>query len=393
MRAASSPAPIDAGVPESTTAVAIASANRAARVLGALFGSGWQVTVDPAVVAAHVLLPAILAARDGTMWPRPRPPRPVAGGGFVAADLGAPGDEEAFERLVSTLPATTTAADVERAAQEWRLPVVAYRTRRPVQPSPPPAPPHRVPDGAALPVSDPAAPLRGLTVVDLTAMWAGPLASRLLAGLGATVTKIESAVRPDGMRAQAALFAALDAGKGHLELDLRTAQGLDALRRLLGWADVVLDSFSPRVMPNFGLDAPSLLEINPRLVAVSLPAFPPGSAEGSWVSYGTGVHAFLGLGDLGDGRFAAPAVTYPDPLGGFAALEAVLGGLAAGGGSVVAASLVDAVAPVAAAAPCEAAAALARPVEPVAASLASGLGRRGLLGPVTLASPFTVERR
>lgn len=360
-------------------------------------------SVDASVVAAHVLLPAVLAARDAATWPRPRPPRPVAGGGFVAADLGAPGDEEAFERLVATLPADATAADVERAAQEWRLPVVAYRERRlPVvayrgrrvfRPWRAPAGDDRARAAAPRGEADPAAPLRGVAVVDLTAMWAGPLAAKLLAELGASVTKIESAARPDGMRAQPALFAALDAGKEHLELDLRTADGLDELCRLVSSADVLLDSFSPRVMPNFGLGAERLLEINPRLVAVSVPAFPPGTPQASWVSYGTGVHAFSGLGDVGGGRFAAPAVTYADPLGGFAAFERVLDGLAAGGGSVVAASLTDAVAPVAAAAPRDAAAGLGRAVEPVAAALARGLRDRGVLGSVSLSSAFTVEPR
>ena len=59
-----------------------------------------------------------------------------------------------------------------------------------------------------------------------------------------------------------------------------------------------------------------------------MPVFPPGPRR-HWVAYGTGVHAASGLGDVGGGGFAAPAVSYPDPLGGitaaFAALCAAVG--------------------------------------------------------------------
>ncbi len=410
------PVAVDAGVPGGTLAAARAWALRAARGLGGL--AGRRVTVDDDALAAHVLLPAVLAARDGGGWARPARPRPAPGGGFLAADLGAPGDEEQFERLLATLPPGADARAVEQAAQEWRIPVVAYRTRResragmasvaarlaaaPVEVcagAPPrfvPSPGARRPLPGAAPRLEPplgaSGPLAGVRVVDLTAMWAGPLATWLLADLGAEVVKIESGARPDGMRGQPALFAALDAGKAHLDLDLREPPALARLEAVIAHADVVVDSFSPRVMPNLGLAPDRLAELNPRIVAVSLPAFPPGTAQAAWVSYGTGGHAFAGLGDVGGGRFAAPEVTYPDPLAGLAALAAAVEGLAAGGGRRVA-SIVSALAPLAASAGADTPRSLAEPVEPVAAALAGELAATGRLGAVTVASPLRVEHR
>ncbi|MDP1821455.1 MAG: CoA transferase [Acidimicrobiales bacterium] len=322
-----------------------------------------------------------MAAHHGqSEWARPAPPRPAPGGGFVAADLGAPGDEEAFARLLSTIPAPADAGAVEHAAQLWRLPVVAYRPRS-TGPRRPPrhglAPrarttrptPRRRAAGSGTP------PLSGIRVVDLTAMWAGPLATWLLAELGAEVTKVENAVRPDGLRGQPFLFAALDRGKTHADLDLRDDAAQGELRALIAAADVLVDSFSPRVMPNLGLGAEALARLNPSLVHVAIPAFPAGSPQRSWGAYGTGVHAFCGLGDLGGERYAAPAVTYPDPLAGLAGLRAVVHGLLAAPGAVhVDASLVDAVAPLA---PWAGPAGLGRAIEPVAEHLATALRERG----------------
>jgi crotonobetainyl-CoA:carnitine CoA-transferase CaiB-like acyl-CoA transferase len=160
-------------------------------------------------------------------------------------------------------------------------------------------------------------------------MWAGPLATWLLASLGAEVTKVEPSFRPDGLRAvngggihpddrpcdpgrDSAMWNALNEGKTVIDLDLRRADDRARFLEEAAASDVVIDSFSPRVMPNFGMDLPD----GP--VYVSMPAFPPGRHR-DWVAYGTGVHALSGLGDVGGGRYAAPAVSYPDPVAGFTA--------------------------------------------------------------------------
>jgi hypothetical protein len=316
-----------AGVPGGTLAYATGLA-LAGATLAAHRGGG-DVVVTDVDVAIQLFLPAVLAAGDGTdAPPAPPAPRPYAEGA-LCCELGSPGDPERFEALLATLPPGTTAGEAAAAAQTWRLPVTDYRPRRPAPPLPAPAP---VRGGrAASPAGPgPGAPLEGVVVCDLTTMWAGPLATWLLGRLGATVWKVEPDIRRDGLRGTPS-FAALNSGKRRRALDLTRPGGRDELEALVRQSDVVVDSFSPRVMPNLGLAPDVLARWRPGIVAVSLPAFPPGR-ERSWVAYGTGAHALSGLGDLGRDGWAAPAVTYPDPLAGLTAALEVLATLVGRGG-------------------------------------------------------------
>jgi hypothetical protein len=247
----------------------------------------------------------------GRGMPPPPQPRPF-GGGFVSCELGAPGDEEAFARLLAVTDAHTP-RQLAIDAQRWRIPVVDYR------------PPsfNCASLGRCRQPKDAQLNGRGLTVVDLTAMWAGPLATALLRTAGARVRKVEADVRLDGMRGTPSVYDALNAGKERLNLDLRDPHDRDAFFDAVRGADVVIDSFSRRVMPNLGLDHQALRAVNPHVITVSMPAFSGTSPERDWVSYGTGVHAASGLGDLGDGRVAASPISYPDPVAGFTAFAAV----------------------------------------------------------------------
>jgi hypothetical protein len=271
--------------------------------------SGWLTGIDlgasAAAVAAWVRLPEVVS-----VGMRPSDPIPF-GGDWLHADVSAGDDTETFETCLSTLPARTTAAEAAATAQQWRLAVCDYRAYR----SEPPAHPLSVSGGDV-------AAGRGLRVLDLSAMWAGPMATALLQSIGVTVVKVEPEFRPDGFRSHPDLFDALNAGKQIVGLDLRRQTDRDELIRLAGESDVVFDTFSPRVMPNFGFD--SQLSGATR---VAMPAFGPGP-ERNWVAYGTGVHAVSGLGDVGDGTFAAGAVSYPDPLGGLTAALGISAALA-----------------------------------------------------------------
>ena len=113
-------------------------------------------------------------------------------------------------------------------------------------------------------------PLSGLTVLDLTQIYNGPYATFLLAAGGARVIKIEP---PGGehlrRRAEGGFvlpFAALNAGKESLRLDLKTEQGREILRRLALKADVLVENFAPGVMDRLGLGAAALTAANPRLI-------------------------------------------------------------------------------------------------------------------------------
>jgi crotonobetainyl-CoA:carnitine CoA-transferase CaiB-like acyl-CoA transferase len=129
-------------------------------------------------------------------------------------------------------------------------------------------------------------PLAGVRIVDLTAFWAGPAATHSLAAFGADVIKIESIQRPDGIRYSGGmrtdvddwweygwLFHAMNTNKRSVTLDLESEEGIGLFKQLVGQADAVIENFSPRVMDQFGLDADALLDVNPGLVVVRMPAF------------------------------------------------------------------------------------------------------------------------
>ena len=83
-------------------------------------------------------------------------------------------------------------------------------------------------------------------VVDLSALWAGPLCGHLLHLCGADVIKVESDTRPDGARfGNAAFFGLLNQGKRSVGLDLTRHEGRKTLRQLIDRADVVIESSRP----------------------------------------------------------------------------------------------------------------------------------------------------
>jgi crotonobetainyl-CoA:carnitine CoA-transferase CaiB-like acyl-CoA transferase len=137
-----------------------------------------------------------------------------------------------------------------------------------------------------------ARPLAGVRVLDLTAFWAGPVVTQMLAMLGAEVLHVESPTRPDGTRMLANLpftddqwwercgiFSALNAGKQSVTLDLADERGRGALRTLLATCDVVVENYTPRVLEQLGLDFDAARAIRPDLVMVRMPGF---GLDGPW---------------------------------------------------------------------------------------------------------------
>ena len=129
-------------------------------------------------------------------------------------------------------------------------------------------------------------------MVDLTAWWAGPTATHLLACLGADVVHVESPQRPDGMRMtggvfrhmpawweRSSFFVTVNTNKTDLAVDLTTEAGRSALLRVIANADVVIENFTPRVLDSLGLDWPTIAEVNPRCSLVRMPAF---GLSGPW---------------------------------------------------------------------------------------------------------------
>jgi crotonobetainyl-CoA:carnitine CoA-transferase CaiB-like acyl-CoA transferase len=145
---------------------------------------------------------------------------------------------------------------------------------------------------AGSPVAGPGLPFGGLRVLDLTAFWAGPLTTHVLAMLGADVLHVESTARPDGTRMLAGLrfsephwwersgiFAGLNTDKRSVTLDLSGEPGRELLRRLLATCDVLVENYTPRVLEQIGLDMETVRAIRPDLVTVRMPGF---GLDGPW---------------------------------------------------------------------------------------------------------------
>lgn len=117
------------------------------------------------------------------------------------------------------------------------------------------------------------APLSGVTILDLTHVLAGPFASHTLADLGAKVIKLERPGAGDDTRAfppflqgESAYFAALNAGKASITLDLKATEDRAVFERLLARADILLENYRPGVMERLGYGYETLHEIHPRLI-------------------------------------------------------------------------------------------------------------------------------
>jgi crotonobetainyl-CoA:carnitine CoA-transferase CaiB-like acyl-CoA transferase len=204
-------------------------------------------------------------------------------------------------------------------------------------------------------------PLDGIRVLDLSRLLPGGFCSLLLADFGAEVTKIEDTGAGDYVRwappafegaedsAKGALFVALNRGKRSVRLDLKTDGGREALLRLVGDHDVLLESFRPGVLDRLGLGWERLREANPGLVLCAITGYgqtgPNVSRSGHDLNY-LGLNGVLALsGDAGGPPVQAGAQIAD--LGG-GALMAAFGILAAlrhrdatGEGQVVDVSMFD----------------------------------------------------
>ena len=196
----------------------------------------------------------------------------------------------------------------------------------------------RIGTGAAAAVREGAwLPLAGVKVADFSAFWAGPVVTEMLGALGADVIKIESIQRPDGMRFSAGMqkpqvwewspvSQSVNVGKRGITLDLGQADGRALAMRLVDWADIVVENFSPRVMEQFGFDWPDVRASNPRAVMLRMPAF---GLDGPWrdrTGFAMTIEQASGLAWVTGHRDGPPMVPRGvcDPVGGMHAAFAVL---------------------------------------------------------------------
>ncbi len=121
--------------------------------------------------------------------------------------------------------------------------------------------------------------LAGIRILDLTAYIAGPYGATLLGDLGADVVKVESpggdTMRhyPSTLEGESRAYLGVNRNKRSIVIDLKKPEGLRVFRKMVERADVVVHNFRPAAAARLGVDTPSLLVINPRLVSCSLTGF------------------------------------------------------------------------------------------------------------------------
>ena len=235
----------------------------------------------------------------------------------VPAILARPLDRDPWAELAADA-ALRPAADLAAAAQALGVPAAALGSAPPVP--------------AVLTRLGEAGTARRL-VLDLSAMWAGPLCARTLGQAGWRVLKVEDVRRPDGARSgPAAFYADLHAGIPTVRLDFGSAAGRAELARLAAQAGVVVESSRPRALRRLGLVAEDWLTAAPGRVWVSLTGYGRADPE-QRVAFGDDAAVAGGLvARTADDTpvFCGDAIA--DPLSGLFAAFAALAALAAGGG-------------------------------------------------------------
>lgn len=248
------------------------SANRHCRLLEA--ADGW-IALNLAREDDRAVIPA-LTGTSGEPWP-------------------------ALEALARTLPA----AEFRRRAVELQLPVAVLG------------------EAAPLTLAAPGGRLVPRMVVDLSALWAGPLCAGLLARAGAEVVRVESLRRPDPTpQSSPRLDALLNGGKRRIVLDLASEEGRAALHALLRDADAVVTSARAPALARMGLEPARL----PHLAWVAITAHGFTGEGAGRVGFGDDCAVAGGLvrWEAGKPRFLGDALA--DPLTGLDAATRVLAG-------------------------------------------------------------------
>jgi len=174
--------------------------------------------------------------------------------------------------------------------------------------------------------------LAGLRVIDVTQVMAGPFCTMLLADFGADVIKIEppngdsTRTMPGAVGTDSPSFNAVNRGKRSVVLNLKTQQGVEAVKALARTADIFVENYRPGVMETLGLGYASLSAINPRLIYASISGYGqtgPDRTKGGFDLVAQGVSGIMSvtgepggapvksgipLTDLGAGLFATVGI-------------------------------------------------------------------------------------
>lgn len=185
-----------------------------------------------------------------------------------------------------------------------------------------------------MPRPDRGGPLKGVRVVELAKVWAGPYAGKMLAHLGAEVIKIESMSNLDEMRAyggvdinSAPYFLSINQEILSVQVNMKTAEGLDLIKQIIARADILIDNIRPGAMERSGLDYESLKTIKPDLIQCSIKMWGSDGPLGYQTGYAPCFAALSGLTALAGHEGETPRgmnIRYGDSsVGACAALACV----------------------------------------------------------------------
>jgi len=184
--------------------------------------------------------------------------------------------------------------------------------------------------------------LDGVRVVDFTWFISGPLTAKFLGDCGAEVIHVESGTSPDNMRGttpmrdnvpgvnRSAAFARYNSSKYGLSLNLKKPEGLGLAKRVVAWADIVVENFSSGTMERLGLGYQDLRRVRPDLIMVSLPMFGHTGPWSGQPGLGSQLSDLIGFGNLTgwpDREPSSPPGAYTDFITPYYAVCAIMAAL------------------------------------------------------------------
>src|SRR5437667_2879293 len=197
--------------------------------------------------------------------------------------------------------------------------------------------------------------LDGLRVLDVTQVMAGPFCTMLLADLGADVVKIEppggdsTRTMPGAIGTDSPSFNAVNRGKRSVVLNLKTAAGQDALKRLARTADIFVENYRPGVLAALGLDYASLRSLNRGLIYASISGYGqtgPDRHKGGFDLVAQGISGIMSITGEEGGAPVKAGIPLTDLGAGLFAVAGILAALQhrhrTGAGQHVDTSLVEA---------------------------------------------------
>jgi len=171
-------------------------------------------------------------------------------------------------------------------------------------------------------------PFEGLKVLDLTWVIAGPASVRYMSDHGATVIKVESELRPDGLRFlgpvkgepgwnQSQFYGEFNAGKLCIQLQLKEPKALEILKQLIQWADVLVENWAPGATARLGIDYKSCARLNPDLIMLStslLGQYGPMAEIAGYGYHAAGMAGFYEVTGWSDMSPHGPWLAYTDVI-------------------------------------------------------------------------------